>query len=150
MHQEVFDDTHIHLGVVVPRSEHTAVGQPQMEAPANVAVGVECRSRILDRAETRLVSLAGAGFANAIEERHRAVLGQSLDVSSESGLGRVARNYWFVELGLRLVQRILLFGFVDASPAPRLYRCILQIHAAAIARRSAGGVFLYFDFRNGW
>lgn len=62
-----------------------------MQALAYVAVRVEGRPGVPDGAQAGLVALALAGLAYPVEERHRAVLRQALDVGREGRLGGVAR-----------------------------------------------------------
>lgn len=125
-----------------------------MQASPDISVRIERRSRILDRAEARLVALAGARFPDPIEERHGTVFRQALHVSREGWLRRVPRNNRLVELVLGFLLRLLrVFGLVDVLLAPRLTRDILQVHATAVAGVSAGRVLLYLHFRysgKGW
>lgn len=118
--------------VIVARAHDTAGRQSQVQALPDVAVRVQRRPRVLYRAQARLVPLARAGLANPVEERHRAVLRQPLNVRGERRLRGVPRYHaGLAELALRLIR---LLGRLVHVPAAPLRRRVLEVEAVAVAR----------------
>lgn len=95
-----------------------------MQALSDISIRVKRCPRVLYCTKARLVAFAGTRFTDSIEEWHRAVFRQTLNVSRESRLRSVSGDYRLIKFILGLLRVLGVFGFVD-NLAFRFIRNIL-------------------------
>lgn len=84
-----------------------------MQALSDIPIRVKGCPRVLYCTKARLVTLTSTRFTDSIEEWHRAVFRQTLNMSCESRLRRVSGDYRLIKFILGLLRVLGVFGFVD-------------------------------------
>lgn len=84
-----------------------------MQALSDISIRIKRCPRVFYCTKARLVALAGTRFTNSIEEWHRAVFRQTLNMGRESWLRCVSGDYRLIKFILGLLRVLGIFGFVD-------------------------------------